>query len=285
VIEEPAEFLERMRQLEGSCGLATITPAKTMAAITAVARGVCVSLGLMIDSRIASHATQLQLLPRTVDFAVNDSFAMAPHGYDLTHVDAPNHVALDGRVGGGLAFADVVDDSGLRAGDVTTYENGLVTRGVLLDVAAARGVDHLRDGEYVSDQDLATAEQLAGVRVEPGDAVFVRTGARSPGRPPRAEDAPREGLSLQAIAWVAERRVSMYSGDCVERMPSEVPGLPLPLHQVGMAILELIMLDNTDVESLRVTCATYGQHSFLLVVAPLRLARATASPVNPLAVF
>ncbi len=285
MIEEAAEFVQRMRQFEGTCGLATITTQKSTAAITAVTRGECVPLGLLIDSQIASHATQVELLPRTVDFSVNDSFSMAPHGYDLTHLDAPFHVALHGRVGGGIAFADVVDSSGLRVGGVTAYESGLLTRGVLLDVAAARGIDHFRDGEYVSDQDLAAAELLTGVQVEPGDAIFVRTGGRSHGRPPRADDALREGLSLDAIRWIAEHRVSIYSGDCVERMPSEILGLPLPLHQVGMVILELVMLDNTDVESLRVACNTYGQYTFLLVVAPLRLARATASPVNPLAVF
>ncbi len=285
MIEHSAEFLRRMRQFEGTCGLATITTQKTTGAIASVTRGACVPLGLLINSQIGSHATRLELLPRTVDFSVNDSFAMAPHGYDLTHIDAPFHVALEGHVGGGVAFADVVDDSGLRAGDVTTYENGLLTRGVLLDVAAARGVNHFRDGEYVSDQDLAAAEQLAGVPVEPGDAIFVRTGGRSHGRPARGDDAPREGLSLDAIHWIAEHRVSIYSGDCVERMPSEVPGLPLPLHQVGMVILQLVMLDNTDVEALRIACKTYGQYTFLLIVAPLRLARATASPVNPLAVF
>src|SRR5262245_12549657 len=91
-----------------------------------------------------------------------------------THWDALAHVSYEGRIWNGYP-ADVVDYRGARRCGIEKVKT-LVSRGVLLDVARARGVDLLPGGHAVSGEDLDAAAELARVRVLPGDVVFVRTG-------------------------------------------------------------------------------------------------------------
>ena len=95
----------------------------------------------------------------------------------------------------------------------------------------------------------------------------------------------REGLLADAVAWLHARDVALYAGDCIERLPSGYPRLPMPLHQIGLVAMGLCILDAPDVEALAAACATRARHEFVLLVAPLRIPGGTASPVNPLAIF
>lgn len=220
------------------------------------------------------------------EISAQDLLVLSPHGFEMTHLDAVGHSFYGGRVWNGRLVAEIYASDGLRFGGVTAAEEGIVTRGVLLDVAAGRGVDHLERGDGVTADDLERAEAIASARVEPGDAVFVRTGlARRVQR--GGIDAPdlREGVLPDVIAWLRDRDVAVYSGDCIERLPSGYPHIPFPLHQIGMVAMGLAFLDNPDVEILADACRVERRNDFLLVVAPLRLQGGTASAVNPLAIF
>ena len=215
-----------------------------------------------------------------------DWFGVACHGFDITHVDAVGHSALNGLMYQGVPFDEGYSHAhGLASGAIDELAGGIVTRGVLLDVAETRGVDYLAAGDVVTKADLDAAERLSGVTVERGDAIFVRTGFDVAGRPARIPDAPREGLGVEAVEWIRDREVGVYSGDCIERLPSQIPGLPMPLHQLGHVFLGLIILDNPDVERLRARCRELNRSTFLLMVAVLPIRGGTGSPVNPLAVF
>jgi kynurenine formamidase len=124
------------------------------------------------------------------------------------------------------------------------------------------------------------------VRVESGDAVVIRSGIdrREALNGPAAVE-PREGLLPDSVLWLHEREVAVFSGDCIERLPSGYPRVPLPLHQVGLVAMGLMILDATDVETLRDLCREEGRNDFLFVAAPLRLPGGSGSPVNPLVVF
>ena len=107
--------------------------------------------------------------------------------------------------------------------------------------------------------DLEAAERLAGVRVEAGDAIVVRSGIdRREALHGPGPVEPREGLLPDAVVWIHERQVSVFSGDCIERLPSGYPRVPLPLHQIGLVAMGLMILDSTDVESLRVALPRGG---------------------------
>jgi kynurenine formamidase len=85
--------------------------------------------------------------------------------------------------------------------------------------------------------------------------------------------------------WLHEREVSVYSGDCIEALPSNEPGLDMPLHQLGAAAMGLAILDNPDIEGLADACSRHGRHDFALVIAPLKIQGGTGCAVNPLALF
>src|SRR5690606_3599688 len=136
--------------------------------------------------------------------------------------------------------------------------------------------------------ELERAEAAAGVRVEPGDVLLVRTGrwryreAHGPWDP-RARLA---GLHASCLPWLATRRIAALGSDGEsDVIPSRVEGVRLPIHSVALVAMGLYLIDNLDLDAHAAVCGEERRHAFQLVIAPLVVARGTASPVNPIAVF
>jgi kynurenine formamidase len=257
--------------------------------------------GLVRSGRVVSVAHDLDTVPSTKNYnppsmrllyrghrpiVSADQFTVIAHGFAVTHVDALAHMFFQDRVYNGRSAEDVVRPDGVHFGSIHAMREGIVTRGVLLDVASARGVPWLRPGDGVTPEDLERAEARASVRTRSGDAIFVRVGlgAREAAEGPE-DPALRAGLVPACLSWLHRREVAVYSGDCIEQRPSPYPRVPWPLHMIGIAGMGLVLLDNTDVEPLARACAAEGRWEFLVMVAPLRIPRGTGSPVNPLCVF
>ncbi len=163
-----------------------------------------------------------------------------------------------------------------------------MTRGVLLDVPRLRGAPWLEPGEPIHVADLEAAEAAAGLRVEAGDLLLVRTG-RWAYRDAHGPWDPHErlaGLHACCLPWLHERRVAALGSDGVsDVVPSRAEGYRLPIHAIAIPILGLHLLDNLELEALGEACREEGRWEFLLTVAPLVIERGTASPVNPIALF
>lgn len=228
--------------------------------------------------------------------SARDAFLIAPHGQTITHLDAPSHTFVRSDASAPWTMyngkpRDLVRTvDGATAGSIELVGEGIVSRGVLLDVARLRGVPWIETGDPVFLEDLDAAEATQGVRVEPGDILFVRTGF--PKR--RAEQGPRppaEGIaSLQAacLPWLRKRDVALLGSDTSNDVsPTEYPSLGIngAIHGVGMGAIGLWLLDNPTFESLAAACAERGRWEFLATIAPLKLERGTGSPVNPLAML
>ena len=215
-----------------------------------------------------------------------DFIGVYPHGFAVTHLDAITHVYWEDHVYNGRNAADVCKADGLTFGSIFAQRDGIFTRGVLLDVAAARGVEWLPPTYLLMPGDLEAAEKYGNVRVESGDALFVRVGVEAREAVEGPEDLmERAGLGPECVQWLHEREVAVYSGDCVDKIPYPSERVPLPLHQIGLAAMGLVLLDITDMEKLSEACRRHNRYEFLLSVAPLALPRATGSPVNPIIVF
>jgi kynurenine formamidase len=211
------------------------------------------------------------------------------HGLLMTHLDALSHVFWDGLAYNGVRPEQVNGELGAQALAVTASPVGLVTRGVLLDLPAILGVAWLEPGTAVGPDLLDAAEQAAGLRIRRGDALLIRVGHGAIRRARGVEPilhGPSSGLSAACLPWLAEREVALVASDATNDVTPLVDDpVQLPVHVIGLRAMGLWLIDNAQLEDLSAACARRGRYEFLWTTAPLRLARATGSPVNPIAVF
>jgi kynurenine formamidase len=216
-----------------------------------------------------------------------DRIAMNIHGNADTHVDALCHVIFDRELYNGLA-ADTVTEKGAAELSIAVAADGIVGRGVLIDVPRARGVPWLEPGDHVTVDDLLAAERDQGVRVGRGDIVFVRVGhrLRRTEQGPWDAAASRAGLHPTVLPVLAEREIAALGSDGnSDTAPSAAAGVEFPIHVLAVNALGLHLLDYLQFTELARACASAGRWSFLCVIAPLRLPTATGSPVNPIAIL
>jgi kynurenine formamidase len=216
-----------------------------------------------------------------------DYFAIASHGFATSHIDALCHIFHDGSMYNGYPVERVTAHGALELG-IHELRDGIVSRGVLLDIPRARGVDWLEAGSPIYPEDLERAEEQSRVRVESGDVLLVRTG-RWALREAKGAWTPQTslaGLYASCLPWLHERGVAALGCDGVsDVIPSRVEGVPMPIHTVAIVAMGLHLLDNLELEPLADACRAEGRWEFLLTVGPLVLNRGTASPVNPIAIF
>ncbi len=278
----------------------------TLNLITGEARAA--ALGLIRDSVVVSCALPLPVAPapgnsRPVEHHVlragdaasreglsfsADYFAIAPHGMATTHLDALCHVFSNGRMYNGFDQSEVRSD-GARRNSIMSGQDGIVGRGVLLDLPGLKGVDWLEPGTPIHREDLLAAEARHGVRVGPGDILLIGTGrdARRIAKGPwDFREGGLAGLYADCLPFLRERDVAALGCDGVsDVMPSRVEGSIQPIHEVAIAHLGIHIIDNMALDRLTAACRERNRYAFAFFLAPLRLERGTASPVNPLAVF
>jgi kynurenine formamidase len=136
--------------------------------------------------------------------------------------------------------------------------------------------------------DLEAAERQAGVQVEAGDILLVRTGnyRNILEQGPVPGTAPRTACHVACTPWFKQRDIAMLGTDTSNDVrPSAYPNIATPLHTVALVGLGLWLIDNANLEQVAAACQQRQRYTFLLCLAPLRLRRVTGSPVNPIAMF
>jgi kynurenine formamidase len=273
-----------------------ITPAKRAAAAALVREGVTVSCSLPLPVTPGPdnpHPVQHHVIrggdaqvPSTFSGSM-DYFAISPHGLAATHLDALCHVFVDGKMYNGYDMREVRTD-GAQRNSIMAGSDGIVSRGVLLDIPGLRGVDWLEPGDLITADELEAAEQREDVRVEEGDILLVATG-RDLRRDRLGRWGPPDGLAglfADCLPWVHGRGAAVIGCDGVtDATPSCVEGEGLPFHQVAIAWMGVQLIDNMQLGRLVEACRARNRWEFLLTIAPLHLERGTASPVNPIAMF
>ena len=214
---------------------------------------------------------------------------MVFHGLDVTHLDSLAHLFWDGKMYGGAPASLVSDRQGALKHDVLSVSDGITTRGVLLDIPRLKGVDVLAPDQHIYPEDLEAAEDAAGIKVEAGDVLLVRTGeggARIREKRNYNANKPRSGYQAACLPWLQERQVSMIGSDVAQDpTPSGYRQVSVPIHMVGIVSMGLWLIDNCQLEDLAATCAELGRWEFNFALAPIRFQGVTGSPVNPLAIF
>jgi kynurenine formamidase len=218
--------------------------------------------------------------------AATDSFSIAAHGMVVTHMDALCHFSWKDQFYNGRKRSETLTANGATWGSIYAQRQGIFTRGVLLDVAAARGVRWYNSDEYVTVADFEAAEKRQRVRVGSGDAIFVRTGMERMEAEQGEQDIyPRAGLHAECAEWMHDRQVSVYGGDCIEKLPYPSESFTSAIHMIVLASMGLPILDWPALTELAATCERLQRWDYLLTTAPLRLPGGTASPINPLCLF
>ena len=214
-----------------------------------------------------------------------DFIGIAFHGMASSHLDALCHVFAQGRMYNGRPASDV-KSTGARFNTVMAAKDGIVGRGVLLDLPRAQGFDFIDAEHMTTVAELEAAERAHGVRVGKGDILLVRVGRDV--RRARRDDHAVAGLDPRVSAWLHAREAAVLGGDGVhDPIPSGRihRDWAMPLHMLGLAAMGLHLLDNLDLEPLSAACAELGRWEFQLVCAPLRIEGGTGSPLNPIAIF
>ncbi len=267
-----------------------ITPEKRAAAARLVESGRSVSCARPLPTEAAADnpnpVVHLMTETGTEQFG-GDYFALASHGFSTSHIDALCHIFHEGRLYNGYPIERVTAHGALELG-IHELRDGIVSRGVLLDIPRVRSVPYLERGEPIFPEDLERAETECQVRVEAGDVLLVATGrwAYRDRHGPWPPSEGMAGLDAACLPWLQERGVAALGSDGVSDVfPSRVEGVPMPIHTVAIAAMGLHLLDNLELRDLSLACAAEQRWSFLLTIAPLVLQRGTASPVNPIALF
>jgi len=282
--------------------LNNISEADVVAAASDVWRGRAVSLGAPVESYVSPDNPEPCLHKMTsvpaspvqpdgssaprLSFAM-DRFAMNIHGNADSHIDALSHVRLDDQLYNGIP-AQAVTSTGAAELSIDVAGNGIVGRGLLLDIPRVQGVRWLEPGDNVTADDLTAAETAQDVHIGQGDLLFVRVGHRRRRNELGAWDVARAraGLYPTALELLAERRIAALGSDSNnDTAPSAVEGVGFPVHVLAINALGLHLLDYLHLEELLALCEHLRRWSFLCVIAPLRLPWGTGSPVNPIAIF
>ncbi len=213
---------------------------------------------------------------------IDDVIVMETHSG--THIDALGHVWADGQFYNGFSSDEFASSRGVERTGIENVRH-IIGRGVMLDVAAYRGVDHLQEAEAVTPEDLDGAAQAQGIALEPGDVVMIRTGWYTLFEKDRARWASSfPGPDASVLPWLKEHDVCAIGTDhptCERRIKVGSPEGGLPLHRYALRDLGVYILENLDLEGL----ARDKVYEFLFIGAPLRLTHATGSPWNPLAII
>ena len=264
-----------------------ITPAKRKQAAALVKEGVSVSLASDPDTEKAVDN------PNPYEHAMQgigaDRWGVAYHGVAHTHLDSLAHINDNGTFYNGYKPDPAAVEKANRhfKNSIHNLKNGVFTRGVLIDIPRLKGVPYLEQGTPIYVEDLEAWEKQAGVKVGPGDALFVRTGVwalrKAKGPYARGRNAKDAGLDPSVIPWLRQRDVAIMGSDHPQYVsPSAITAAT---HDFSLLYLGIHLLDNCDLEALADAAASRKRWDFLLTMAPIPVVGGTGSPINPIATF
>jgi kynurenine formamidase len=212
----------------------------------------------------------------------NEELVVAEIGQVGTQFDTFSHQMIGDSLYNCVALADVVTRTGFRKLGVEQVGT-LMTRGVLVDVAALKGVAVLPVSYEITPQDLQDALRRQRVALEPGDAVLIHTGWGTLWGTDNARyQASSPGLGVAAAEWLARQDPMLVGADntAVEIAPNPDPDLAGPVHQIMLVVNGIHLLENLRLDEL----AASGVSEFALIVEPLKIQGGTGSTVAPVAI-
>ena len=282
-----------------------ITPERVVAASQLVERGAIFDLGIPFDGngpqpgggrinpvRLMSETGLQQNFPGVFHYA--DDFVFMPL-QAASQWDGLAHVFYDDKLYNGYPSSEITPH-GAKTLDIAKIGKGVAGRGVLLDIAALKGVEWLQAGEVITPEDLDAAAARENVEIKSGDIILLRTGWR---RKFLTDGSAAEfmagepGIGMAAIEWLSSHEISAIASDnwAIEVLSptpdgfyaGEIEGMVLQVHCILIRDMGLTLGEIMDFEELAADCANDGVYEMFLCAPPLKFTAAVGSPVNPLA--
>jgi kynurenine formamidase len=212
----------------------------------------------------------------------NEELVITELGQVGTQFDMFSHQSIDGLHYNCIRTDDIATRNGFTKIGVEKIGT-LITRGVLLDVAAVKGVDTLAQNYEITVDDLQAALAKEGLKLQTGDAVLINTGwGKLWGKDNAKYNAGCPGIGVAAAEWLAKQDVMLLGSDNfpVEIAPNPDRNLSLPVHQIALAVNGIFLLENMKLDEL----AAQKVYEFAFIVQPLKIKGGTGSTVAPVAV-
>ncbi len=271
-----------------------ITPEKRKQAAALVREGKSVSLARVVEKEKAAdnpdpfEQTMLPNVNGGDSQWTLDRYSVAYHGYAHTHLDALCHLIYRGKMYNGFSQSEVGPQGAAKL-SIRNARGGVFTRGILFDIPRLRGVRYLEPATPIYPEDLDAWEKHAGLKVGPGDVMFIRTGRwqrRAVLGPWDATDPGVAGLHVSCARWLKQRDVAILGSDAAsDVLPSGIRGMTHPVHLLALHAMGMNIFDNCDLDELSEVAQQHKRWEFLLTAAPLPVDGGTGSPLNPLATY
>ena len=267
-----------------------ITDEKRKQALKLVRDGVSVSLAHILDKEPFPDNPRPLGQQMVLDNAGHamDLYTIWYHGSTITHIDSLCHYSFDGKLYNGFERAKIAQGPGCPQNGVEHQKNGIMTRGVIVDLPRLKNVAYLEPGTPVTSSDLEAWEKYAGIKIGTGDALFLRTGrwAQRAQKGPWNVASNAAGFHASVMPWLKQRDVALLGNDAVNDVqPSGVEGNGRPIHQLAIVAMGLPLVDVMDLEAAAETAARLRRWEFLLTAAPVPVPGGTGFPLNPIATF
>jgi kynurenine formamidase len=267
-----------------------MSPETVLRAARLIRTGEVIELGHVLSSTIPLSAgrrfevdtKRTTMNPQSNRRGSNEELVIAEIGQVGTQFDGFAHQTI----GNGLYNCFKVDEVSTRTGFTKLgIQNvgALVTRGVMIDIAALKGVEMLADGYEITVQDLQQALAKQNLTLQPGDAIIIHTGFGKLWEKDNARYARgNPGIGVAAGEWLVRQNPMLVGGDTppVEVNPNPDPQLSLPIHQIMLAVNGIHLLENLKLDEL----AAKRVYEFAFIIEPLKIQGATGSTVAPIAI-
>lgn len=232
--------------------------------------------------RFDLHAKRTVMNPQSNGRGSNEEIVVTELGQVGTQLDAFPHQTIRDKFYNCVELADVAGRTGFTKLGIEKV-GGIVTRGVLIDVAGLKGVETLPEHYEISVDDLQQALRRERVTLHAGDAVIINTGwGRFWGKDNARFLKSSPGIGVKAAEWLARQDPMLVGSDnsSVEVVPNPDRELSLPVHQIMLVVNGIHLLENLKLDEL----VGKRAYEFALVVEPLKLAGGTGSTVAPIAI-
>tara|TARA_B100001250_G_C19753450_1_gene768937 strand:- start:506 stop:1465 length:960 start_codon:yes stop_codon:yes gene_type:complete len=268
-----------------------ITNEKVKSSLKFVKKGVSVSLSFKIsEDSLAPNNFNSDKLSRyshetnELNFNgynwVTDNFSISYHGHTHSHIDALNHLSHNGFYYNQQKSPDELG--------IENLENGILTKGILIDLPLLKGKEFIKAGYKISIQDILEFEKKFNVKIEKGDILLIRTGRWKQKKITGEWDflLKSTGLHFNVMQLLGDRKISVLGSDGTnDSKPPLIKEEGSPIHKLSIVAMGMPLLDNLNLEQLSKKAKLFSTWEFLVSVQPLKIDKGTGSPVNLIAIF